>query len=29
MIHSLFLIPTFFLGYIVCYIAMTYHVDQD
>ena len=29
MIHSLFLIPAFFMGWIVCYIQMTYGVDQD
>jgi hypothetical protein len=29
MIHALFLIPAFFMGYIACYVAMTYHVDQD
>jgi len=29
MINSLFLIPSFIAGYIVCYIHMTYGVDQD
>lgn len=29
MIHALFLIPAFFMGWIVCYIQMTYGVDQD
>ncbi len=29
MIHSLFLLPAFFAGYFVCYIAMTYGVKQD
>jgi hypothetical protein len=29
MINALFLIPAFFMGYVVCYIAMTYKVDQD
>jgi hypothetical protein len=29
MIHVLFLIPSFILGYIACYIAMTYKVKQD
>ena len=29
MINALFLIPAFFAGYVACYIAMTYKVDQD
>ena len=29
MINVLFLIPTFFMGYIACYVAMTYKVDQN
>jgi hypothetical protein len=29
MIHALFLIPAFFMGWFVCYIQMTYGVDQD
>lgn len=29
MIHSLFLIPAFIMGYVVCYIHMTYGVEQD
>lgn len=29
MIHSLFLIPAFIMGYVACYVAMTYKVDQD
>lgn len=29
MIHALFLIPAFIMGYIVCYIHMTYGVEQD
>jgi hypothetical protein len=29
MINALFLIPAFFMGYIACYVAMTYKVDQD
>jgi hypothetical protein len=29
MIHSLFLIPAFIAGYVACYIAMTYKVNQD
>jgi hypothetical protein len=29
MIHSLFLIPAFIMGYVTCYIAMTYKVSQD
>ena len=28
MIHALFLIPAFICGWIVCYIQMTYGVDQ-
>jgi hypothetical protein len=29
MIHALFLIPAFFMGYIACYVAMTYGVKQE
>lgn len=29
MINALLLIPAFFLGYVACYVAMTYKVDQD
>lgn len=29
MIHSLFLIPAFIMGYVACYVAMTYKVDQE
>ena len=29
MIHALFLIPAFIMGYVACYVAMTYKVDQD
>lgn len=29
MINALFLIPAFFAGYVVCYIAMTYKVNQN
>ncbi len=29
MINVLFLIPAFVMGYVACYIAMTYKVDQD
>ena len=29
MIDALFLIPAFIAGYYVCYVAMTYKVDQD
>lgn len=29
MIHVLFLIPAFVLGYVASYIAMTYKVKQD
>jgi len=29
MISVLFLIPAFILGYVACYIAMTYKVKQD
>jgi len=29
MINILLLIPAFILGYVACYIAMTYHVNQD
>jgi hypothetical protein len=28
MINVLFLIPTFIMGYVACYIAMTYRVDK-
>jgi hypothetical protein len=29
MIHALFLIPAFFMGYVACYVAMTYGVKQN
>jgi hypothetical protein len=29
MIHVLFLIPAFVMGYVACYFAMTYKVDQN
>ena len=29
MIHALFLLPAFFMGYVACYVAMTYKVKQD
>ena len=29
MINVLFLIPAFVMGYVACYIAMTYGVDQN
>jgi hypothetical protein len=29
MIHSLFLIPAFAAGFYVCYVTMTYGVDQE
>jgi hypothetical protein len=29
MINALFLIPAFIMGYVACYIAMTYGVDQN
>ena len=29
MINALFLIPAFFAGYLACYVAMTYKVDQN
>jgi hypothetical protein len=29
MINVLFLIPAFIMGYVTCYIAMTYKVNQD
>ena len=29
MIHALFLIPAFIMGYVACYVAMTYNVKQD
>jgi hypothetical protein len=29
MINALFLIPAFILGYVACYIVMTYRVNQD
>jgi hypothetical protein len=28
MIHILWMIPTFFLGWVACYFVMTYGVDQ-
>jgi hypothetical protein len=29
MINVLFLFPAFILGYVACYLAMTYKVDQN
>jgi hypothetical protein len=29
MVHALLLIPAFLAGWIVCYIQMTYGVNQD
>lgn len=29
MINALFLIPAFVMGYVACYFAMTYKVDQN
>ncbi len=29
MIHVLFLIPAFIMGYVACYVAMTYGVNQN
>ncbi len=29
MINALLLIPAFIMGYVACYIAMTYNVNQD
>lgn len=29
MINVFFLIPAFIMGYVACYVAMTYKVDQD
>jgi len=29
MIHALFLIPAFVMGYVACYVAMTYGIEQD
>jgi hypothetical protein len=29
MIHVLFLIPAFIMGYVACYVAMTYGVSQS
>ena len=29
MINVLFLIPAFIMGYVACYVAMTYKVDQE
>lgn len=29
MIHVLFLIPAFIMGYVACYVAMTYGIKQD
>jgi hypothetical protein len=29
MINALFLIPAFVMGYVACYVAMTYNVEQD
>jgi len=28
MVNALFLIPAFIMGYVACYIAMTYKVDE-
>jgi hypothetical protein len=28
-INVLFLIPAFFMGYVACYLVMTYKVNQD
>jgi hypothetical protein len=28
MINALFLIPAFVMGYVACYVAMTYRVDK-
>jgi hypothetical protein len=29
MVHVLFLIPVFIMGYVACYVAMTYGVNQN
>jgi hypothetical protein len=29
MVHALFLIPAFVMGYVACYVAMTYGVNQN
>ena len=29
MIHVLFLVPAFIMGYVACYVAMTYGVNQN
>jgi len=29
MVNALLLLPAFFMGYIACYVAMTYKVKQD
>jgi hypothetical protein len=29
MINIFFLIPAFIVGYVTCYLVMTYHVDQN
>jgi hypothetical protein len=29
MIHVLFLVPAFIMGYVACYIVMTYKVNQN
>ena len=29
MVHALFLIPAFIMGYVACYVAMTYGVNQN
>ena len=29
MINALLLIPAFIMGYVACYVAMTYKVDQE
>jgi hypothetical protein len=29
MVNALLLIPAFFMGYVACYVVMTYKVKQD
>jgi hypothetical protein len=29
MVHVLFLVPAFIMGYVACYVAMTYGVNQN
>jgi len=29
MISAFFIIPAFIIGYVVCYVVMTYRVSQD